>query len=816
MVSAFVTTTIVRDDPVIPMNTLVLDVRHALRALRKHPAFTAVAVFTLALAIAATTTVFAVVDAVIIRPLPFTNPDRLVQIWEKTPEGADFSSSEPNYLDFARQNRTLAGLAAFKPAEVALTGVGDPLRLRAVAASQSLFPLLGVRPIVGRGFTAEEDAARQPSNAVILSHKLWMSRFAGDSSVVGRTIALNGQAHRVVGVMPATLRFPVADAFLPLHADASSQRGDHWLQLVGRMRPASTIDDVATDFANIAAQLGAAYPESKGWSTRVESLSSSLVDESFRRAGWVLLAATGLLLLLACANVANLLLARASGRQAEMGVRAAIGAGRTRLVRLWLTESAILVGIAATIGITGTVWAQSAIQAVGAGRIPRLEEVTIDARVLGIALLLSVLTTLACGLVPALRASSIDPAAVLGDAGRGSASRHHRRVRDVLVVWQIAVSMVLLVGAGLMLRSFNELSTVDAGFDADHVLAVTLNLPPQRYNEEGRAVFYARLTSRLRGLPGVRAAGATVVDPFTGWNLMNDVTPEDRAATTSVAGFMQAAWRSITPDFFDAMGIVVQRGRVFSREDAWNGPRIAVISRSLADKLWPNQDPISKRMFWGGTDGTPLTVIGVVDDVRDVAPQTAPLPTLYLSYNQLPMPGMTVVIRATGEPSALVGPLREIIRGLDPILPVDDIHPLSRNRVDAMTAPRFNLWLMAGFATLALLVAASGIYAVIAFNVVQRRREIGIRLAIGAEPAGVVGFFLGSGLRLIAAGIAGGLIIAWLASRFMKGILFGIEPTDAMTFAVVPVVLAVVAIVSTYIPARRAARVVPTEALRGE
>lgn len=800
----------------VDMNDLALDIRHAVRALKKHPGFTAIAILTLSLAIAATTTVVAVVDAAIIRPLPFPDADRLIQVVMKTPEGADFSASEPDYLDFARDNRTLASLGAFKPADATLVAGNEPRRVHAFAVSQSFFPTLGERPMLGRTFTADEDLPRTTSNVVLLSHAIWSARFGADSSIVGRMVMFNGVATRVLGVMRPGFHFPEADAFIPLHAGTNTDRGDHWLSLVGRLRDGVSIDAGAADIERIAQNIADANPASKGWSARVERLSKSIVDDTFRRAGWVFLAATGLLLLLACANVANLLLARGASRVAEMGVRSALGAGSGRIIRLCLTESAVIVAIATAAGITIATWTESAIHAIGAKQIPRLEQVTIDARVIAFAVAVSVLTTFACGIIPALRAARVDPAAALGDGGRAGVSRQTRRVRDWLVVLQVAMSMVLLVGAGLLLRSFGELSTVDAGFDAEHVLAVNLQLPPATYNEEGQAIFFVRLMARIRALPGVRAVGATVVDPLSGWNLMNDVTQEERAATTSAAGFMSAAWRSVTPDFFSAMGITTVRGRVFSNEDLYNGPAIAVVSQSFATKMWPNENPIGKRFYWGGTSGTARTVIGVVNDVRDVSPQAAPLPTLYLANNQIPMPGMTVVVRTEGDPLTLAGSLRDVVHSLDPLLPVDDIHPLRRNRIDALTAPRFNLTLMIVFAVLALLLAASGLYAVIAFGVAQRRREIGIRLAMGAEPAAVVGFFMRSGFRLIVAGAAIGLGGAWAASRFMSGLLYGVTPNDALTFALVPVVLAVVALGATYLPARRAAEVMPTEALRSE
>ncbi len=796
---------------------MLQEVRHAIRTLRTRPGFTVAAVLTLALAIGATTTIFGVVDAVIIRPLPFAAPDRLVQVWETSPQGADFVASDPDFLDFSTQNHSLTGLAAYKRADLALTGTGDPQQLHGMATSHTLFAVLGVQPALGRTFRPDEDAAGDSARVVILSHALWSGRFGSDTSILGSTVTLNTRSYTVVGVMPAAAHFPEADVYVPLHANARSDRDDHWLSLVGRLKPGVTLEQSQADFDRITAGIDAIYPTSKGWGTRLEPLSHALVDDNFRRAGWVLLAATGLLLILACANVANLLLARASTRQVEMGVRTALGGTRSRLVRQMLVESGLLAGGATVAGVIAATWGMTAARTFGAGRIPRLEEVGVDGRAIGVALLLSVLTTFACGLLPALRASRVDPAAVLGEGARGGISRSHRRQRDVLVVFQVALSIVLLTGAGLMLRSFGRLSAVDTGFDAQHVLAVNLNLPPQRYDDEARAIFFSRLTAHLRGLPGVRAAGASAVDPFSGWNYVNDVTPQDRAASAPSSGFMQAGWRSVTPEFFAAMGIPVTRGRVFTSSDASNGPPIVVISRSLAARLWPGQNAVGKQLFWGGTSGTPRTVIGVVGDVRDVAPQTDAEPMLYVPYNQVPMSAMTLVVRsAGGDPALLAASVRGAIHTLDPVLPVADVHPLARNRRDAMAAPRFNLLLMASFAALALLLAASGISAVMAFNVAQRRREIGIRMAMGAAPGSIVRAFVGGAMRLATIGVVFGLAGGWGAGHLMRGLLFQVQPTDAATFAAVPALLVVVALVASYLPARQASGVAPMEVLSRE
>lgn len=791
--------------------------RHALRALSRRPGFSIAAVCTLALGIGATTTMFSVVNAVILRPLPFADPDRLIRVFETTPERKDFSASDPDYFDFAAQNRSLTGLGAFKPRDVALTGAGDPLQLHAMAVSATLFPLLGAPTAMGRVFRADEDAVGDSSRVAILSHALWSGHFRSDSAIVGRTVTLDTRSYAVIGVMPERFRFPEADVYVPLQADPRSDRNDHWLTLVGRLKPTITIDQAQTDFDAMTAGIGAIYAGSRGWGARLEPLAHVLVDGNIRRGAWVLLAATALLLMLACANVANLLLARASTRSAEMGLRAAMGASRGRLVRQLLIESGLLVGVSAVAGIFAATWGIDAVRAFGAGRIPRLDEVSVDGQAIAVATLLGVLTTFACGLAPALRASRFDLATVLGDGPRGGVSRRHRSQREALVVFQVALSIVLLTAAGLLLRSFSQLSAVEVGFDTGHSLAVNLNLPAQRYDEEARVVFLGRLATVLRGVPGVREVAATAVDPFSGWNYVNDVTPEDRAASAASSGFMQAAWRAVTPAYFSALGIPIYRGRAFTPADPRNGSSIAIVSRGLAERLWPGQDAVGKRVFWGGVDGTPRTVVGVVGDVRDVAPQAEPQPTLYLPYNQAPLPAMTLVVRTSGtDPTAMAAPVREAIRSLDPVLPVSDLHPLARNRRGAMAVQRFNLMLMTGFAVLALSLAASGIASVMAFNVARRRREIGIRLAMGAAPGGIVRSFVNSAMRLTAIGVLLGLAGGLAAGRVVSGLLFRVHPVDPVTFVGVSALVALVALLACYLPARQASRVAPMEVLGQE
>ncbi len=798
------------------MTNLLQDLRYALRTLRRDPMLFAVAVVTLALAIGAATTVFGVVDAVILQPLPFAAPDRLVRIAETTPRGDAFSTSEPDFLDFASRNRTLQELAAWRPADMVLTGSGEPRALHAEAVSYNLFPMLGAAPSIGRAFRADEDTPDVPSHVVILSHALWLTILGGDSSRVGGTVTLDGSDFVVIGVMPDGTRFPRADAWIPLRASDRADRTDHWLDLAGRLRPGVTLADAQADFSRIASEIGARYATSAGWGAHVQPLMRSLVDDRFRRAGWVMLAATGLLLLLACANVMHLLLARATARQAELGLRAALGAPRGRLVRQLLIESGVLAAAAALLGVLVAVLGIHAVRRFGGGQMPRLDDVVVDARVIGAALVLGVMTTIACGLAPALGASQAHPGALLGHATRSGGSGRQRRLRDALAVLQLALAIVLLVGASLLLRSVAHLASVDTGYDDHHVLAVTLQLPAPRYDGPHQAAFMRALLERLEGLPGVRAAGATVVDPLSGWNYANDVTPAERVAEAPPTGLLQAGWRSVTPGFFRAMRIPLLGGRAFTWSDGPDAPGVVVVSRTLAEQLWPGEDAVGKRLLWGGTDGTPRTVVGVAQDLRDVRLEAAPAPLVFLPFAQVTMPSLTLAVQATVEPMRIAGPVREAIHAIDPALPVTDPHPMARNRSSALSTPRFALVLSSGFALLGVLLAAGGIHAVVAYNVTRRRREIGIRMAVGATSERVVRTFMRAGLRLVALGILAGLAVSWGGVRLMNGLVFGIAPTDAVTFTAVPLLLGLVAMAATYVPARRAARVAPMEVLRRE
>lgn len=798
------------------MSELRQDLRYAFRQLRRNPAFTTMALLTLVVGIGATTAIFSVADAVILRPLPYPDPDRLVRIQETTPRGEPFSVSDANYLDFREQSRTFSEMAAYREAPVALTGDGQPERLAGVAATHTLFDLLGADPLLGRTFSEAEDSHGGGTAVAVLSHGLWQRRFGGDPAAVGRTATLDGQGFTIIGVMPPDFDFAGAEIWLPLAPDPNGDRGDHWLRMIGRLRSGATLAEAHADLSAVASRIGERHPHIAGWGVRLSSYADSVVLPEFRHTVFVLFGAVGFLLLMGCVNIANLLFARANARETELGIRAALGAGRGRLARQLLTESIVLAAIGASLGLVAASWAIDVLKLVDPAGVPRLSEVGIDGRAVAFTSAVAVAASLGFGLAPAIRASRVNVRR-LNHGSRQGTSRRHRRIRDVLVVSQFAVALVLLVGAGLMIGSLSRLLRVDPGFSAEQVVAVPLQLPDSEYGEPWRrGVFYEEITARLEELPGVTAVGATVVEPFSGWNLMNDVTPERLVAQTGTSGYLQAAWRSVTPGFFAAMGTSLIAGRVFSAADPYDGPPVVVVTQTLANRLWPSDDAIGKRLYWGGVDGTPRTVIGVVGDYRDVRLDAEPAPVMFLPHSQLPMPGMTLLLRSARNVEALAGPIRDRIWSLDPNLPVPTVRPLEHSLAEATAGPRLRAILLGSFALAALLLAAIGIYGVMAFTVSQRTREIGVRMALGADPGNVWALVLGHGAALAAAGIAIGLAGALGLSRYLESLLFQIDPADPATFIAVPVILCGVALLAAWGPARRAVRVDPMVAIRAD
>jgi putative ABC transport system permease protein len=560
--------------------------------------------------------------------------------------------------------------------------------------------------------------------------------------------------------------------------------------------------------------MAAEHAELRGWSVRVESMEDWLVGPGLRRMVWVLFGAVVVLLSLACVNIAGLLMTRMPARRFEMGVRGALGAGQARLLRQLLTESVVLSVIGGALGLLAAAWMITALGALLADVLPLGRVARIDGRVLGLTALLVCAATLFFGMLPALQAARSDVQSALRSSGRGTTPQN-RRWSSALVATQVALAMVLLAGSFLLIGSFVRLSRVDTGFATQGVLTVPLSLPGDRYPETARAVFFDTLLTNLSGLPGVEGAAATATNPFRQWGYANDVTPEERAADAPASGLLQAGWRSVTPAFFQTMQIPVLAGRPFTSADRDGGLPVAIISRGLAERLWPGQPAVGHRLFWGGVDGTPRTIVGVVGDVRDVRLDAEAPPTMYLPYAQVPLEGMTVVVR-TGADAGIADAIKREVRRLDPALPVDDVRPLEANRQYAVSAPRFRTVLLASFGIVALALSAIGLYGVVAFAVAQRTREIAIRIALGAQPSQVTGLFLRSGMLLVLLGAVAGLFLAWAGAGVLQALLYHTDARDPAAFAVAAALLASVTLVAGYLPARRAARLDPMTALAAE
>jgi putative ABC transport system permease protein len=784
------------------------DARYALRSLRRKPLPAMVAVLTLGLGIGGASAVFSVVDAVVLRSLPFEDPDRLVRVWELTRDGDRFSVSDPAYLELAAASRTLRPVAAYKEQDVSvvLADGGEPQRINALQVSASLAEVLGVPPQLGRMFTDDEDRPGVAERRVVLSDGLWRSRFNGASDIIGRLVTINGNPFTVTGVMPPGFDFPGnADAWIQLAADVNADPGDKALAVIARLAPGATLEQAAGELREVTRRWSQAYPEANGgWSAEAVPFSEWIISPRFRDAVWVLFGAVTLLLLLACANVANLLVAQAMSRQGEMHVRTALGAARGRLVRQLFTESAVLAVLGTAAGVLIAVWSVDAVHALGGGGLPRLASLRVDGAVLLFACAAGVISCLTFGLAPAVYATRVDLRSAIDEGVRYTA--RSTGLRHTLVVVEVALALLLLVGAGLLGNSFVRLMNVDPGFDVETTLAMPIEHRSPRYPDDRVADFYRDLLERVRAIPGVTAAGATATNPFRQFGFSNSVTPEERAAQAPPSGLVQAGWRSVTPGFFDAMRIPVLAGRTFADSDRNGAERVVVVSESLGRRLWPGESPIGKRIYWGGTSGRTRTVIGVSGDIRDVQLDAEPTPILFVPHAQVDVPLLTIVIR-TPEPVEQIAPaIRQILRDLDAGLPAPPIYRLAGSRAEATMAPRFNLSLLAAFATIALVLAVTGVYAMLAFMVSERRREIAVRLALGASGPQIARLVLRTGLRLSLLGVILGIGGAVAATELLSRLLYGVEPTDPLTFTAAAVALLAAAAVASYVPARQASR----------
>jgi putative ABC transport system permease protein len=820
------------------MNSFFQDLRFGLRNLARNRGFAAVAVLTLALGIGANTAIFSVVNAVLLRPLPFTHGDRIVSLYEKLP-GFTFELpfNAPDYRAFIDRQHSFQSMAIYRDEHVELSGDGAPQRVNAARVSATLFPLLGVHPILGRSFAPEED---QPGrDLAILSYGLWRQRYGAEPNIIGRSIELDRVPYTVVGIMPASFEFPLrgdtsnsdpAALWIPMGFTQTELQG--WGNMyndtaLGFLKPGVTVEQARSDSRNVIAQVEKLWPPDMVQFLRGSHLGVSVQSYQHRLTGdvraplLVLLVAVGLVLLIACANVANLLLARASARQKEMAIRAALGAGGMRLIRQMLSESLLVAIAAGTLGILIAFWGMGLLLSLAPADLPHMQAISIDARVLAFAFLLSIVTTVIFGLIPGLDASRTDPHEALKEGGRGATtSRGRRNLQSVLIVSQSALAVMLLIGAGLLLRSFQRLLETDPGFRPQHVLTLTVPLPHEAYSHADQIRnFFKQMLSRTRALPGVNSAGTSTDLPL--YSEEHDGVQIEGRENANLPNVVQS-W--VLGDYFAAMGITLKEGRLFTPDDKLGSLHVVVISERAARIYWPGQDAIGKRM---NVFGSWHTVIGIVADVKDTTIQNVAEPHTYTPYLQVPdlylqnpvideLRTLHLAVRTQGDPAGVASAVRNELNSLDPSLAIADVRTMT-SRVDESLAPqRFDLSLLALFAALAIFLAAVGVYGVLSYSVAQRSHEIGVRIALGAQPASVLAMVIREGLRLSLAGAAIGVVAALLLTRLMASLLYGVTARDPITFAGVVALICFVSALACYMPARRASKVDPMVALRYE
>ncbi len=804
---------------------LLHDLRYAARMQRKNPAFTVIAVIALALGIGANTAIFSVVNTVLLRPLPYKDPERLVMVWEDASRHG-YPRDTPaaaNYVDWRDQNQVFEGMAAIADISFNLTGAGDPERLEGRRVSATLFPLLGVEPQIGRVFTAAED---QPGSqhVVLLSYRLWQRRFGGDPNIVGKPLTLNGESYIVVGVMPASFQFPTSDdeAWVPIAftQQEASSRGRHYLEVLARLKPGVPLAQAQSDMTTIATRLQQQYPEQNAdLGAVVQPLHEHLVGD-IRPALLILLGAVGLVLLIACANVANLLLARAAVRQKEIAVRVALGAKRRRLIRQFLTESILLSTLGGIVGLGIAYGGLVLLKAFIPENISQAREISLDFKVLAFTLLVSVLTGVIFGLAPAIQAARFNQIDTLKEGGRDAATGGSgKRLRSLLVMSEVAISLVLLIGAGLLINSFLRLRNVDPGFRADNLLTMKIVLPEPKYAKfQPRAAFYTDLVQRVQSLAGVRSAAVTTNLPLYRQGNSVSINIEGRPAPPPGQELIVVT-RIISPGYFDTMSIPVLKGRPLTDHDTETAPNAVVISETMARRFWPGEDPLGKRIAaWAvKTPEDWAQVVGVVKDVRQFELTADPKPQMYLSYRQVGFfAPRDLVVKTDVDPASMAATVRKAVWDIDKDQPVSNIRTMEEILSESIARQRFSMLLLAIFAGVALVLAGVGIYGVMSYSVAQRTHEIGIRMALGAQTGAVLKLAVGYGMKLVLIGIVVGLIAAFALTRLMATLLFGVTATDPTTFTLISLLLIAVAALASYIPARRATKVNPIIALRYE
>jgi putative ABC transport system permease protein len=808
------------------MDQLFADLRYGLRGLAKRPAFTAIALLTLALGIGVNSAIFSAVDSILLRPLPLKDPERLVSVWEQTlRDGIQQNQAAPaNFFDLQTQNQVFEQIGAYGPDDVNLTGDGEPERLDGQVVTANVFSILGVAPALGRTFSPDEDQPGQ-EHVVVLSDALWQRRFNGDPSIINRAITLNGESFTVIGIMPRGFFFPEREIELwtpwAMEPDQKAGRGDHYLWLVARLKQGTTIERTNADLASIAQRLSAEYPRTnEGLGFVAHSLHQDYVGD-LRLPILILFAAVGFVLLIACANVANLLLAQATTRRKEIAIRIALGARRWTIVRQLLIESLLLAAGGGLLGVLGAFWGVEALAKLLPESLSKLQNVSIDARVFLFTLGVSVLTAIVFGGIPALLASSTKPGATLSDVARdmagGTSGRH---VRRVLVVSEVALAVVLLVSAGLLIRSFQLLRQVDTGFTTENALTMRMVLPFPKYQKaETRRDFYDEVLRKIHEVPGIESAGMITFLPlsFHGMNFNFSVEGQPSPSDSKLPF---ALFRVVSPDYFRAMGIPLRRGRFFDTRDSVDSQPAVLVNRRLAEQYWPGEDAIDKRLKIGPADSPNawLTVVGVVGDVRQTGLYEQKL-EFYVPYAQERRSFVAprdLIVRTKTDPAVIAAAVRKVVWSVDKDQPVSNVRTLDQVFAAAISQERFQALMLGLFAALALLLACVGLYGVISYAVVQRTHEIGVRMALGAQPLDVLRLVIRQGMMLTLAGLVVGIVAGTFVTRILSDLLFGVTPRDPLTFAGVPVLLLLVAFFACYIPARRATRIDPLAALRTE
>jgi putative ABC transport system permease protein len=817
------------------MSTLLQDIRYALRMLRKAPGFTAVAVITLALGIGANTAIFSIVDAVMLRPLPYPEPDRLMFMTEMAlqrngtmTEGA---VSYPDFFDWRAGNHVFEAMASYRNDDFTLIGSGDPMHISGETVSNEFFSVLQVPPFLGRGFLPEEEKAG--TRVVVLSHELWQSAFAADRNIVGRKITLNRQSYEVVGVMPPAFTFPLreqapklwrtfapdAEVTTPGDSPSTVERGSHSLAVVARLKRGVTVEQAREEMNLMSKALAKQYPDTNARheATAVVPQLDHLVGDR-RLALLVLLLFVGCVLLIACVNVANLLLVRASKRSKEIAVRAALGAARARVVRQLLTESLLLGLGSAVVGIPLASWAIKLFSSLNAQTLPRMQYAAVDGHVLAFTAVVAIATSFVFGLFPALRASNPNLVQFLKDGGRGSSvGGSHQRLRGALVIAETAIGLMLLVTAGLLLRSFHRLLEVDPGFSADHVLTFNFDLPDAKYNENQVVQFYNQFLPRLKALPGVNSVSGIYPLPLSNGRIFLTFQIEGHPVPRADAPF--AELRIASPEYFHTLGIPVVSGRDFSEQDQTKSPLVVIVNQAFAQRFFPNEDPLGKHLklnIEATGKERPREIVGIVGNVKHRSLSGEFTPEYYVPYPQIPGAGMTICLKTAGASQFLATEARKELAAMDPDLPVYDVRTLEDYVSSSLGQPRFQAILLEAFGFLALILTAVGLYGVVAYSAVQRTQEIGIRMTLGATRESVLQMILKDGLKLAGIGAGIGVAGALVVTHWMRSLLFGVHPLDALTFASVITILGLVSLLASYIPARRATKVDPMVALRYE